>query len=184
MFTQSSWGFKSLGFKFKYIGRFLFKKMSVSTFSPDSLFLLSWSMLEAVLNSLSLSTLVEGAQRNFAAVAAREGNRSLFFPQYSNGLSMRWIVLSARYVSICTCVAVLLAPPCSASYSCRTSSYSPLKQLLLLVLGSSIRGALLAGSAASVVVVCSDLNSSFFSTSWVSALFASLLLSALVKYLQ
>ncbi|CAL8351952.1 unnamed protein product [Boreogadus saida] len=64
----------------------------------------------------------------------------------------------------------------------RNSSYSPLKQLL--VLGSAvIRGVLLAGSAASVVVVCSD-DSSFFSTSWVSALLASLLLSALVKYLQ
>ena len=76
----------------------------------------------------------------------------------------------------------LLAPPCSAACSCRNSSYSPLKQLL--VLGSAvIRGVLLAGSAASVVVVCSD-DSSFFSTSWVSALLASLLLSALVKYLQ
>lgn len=60
-------------------------------------------MLEAVLKILSLPTLVEGAERNFAAVVAKEGNHSLFFPQHSNGLSERWIVFTAIYVYLYLC---------------------------------------------------------------------------------
>lgn len=90
----------SIAHNFKSKGRFFFKKMSISALSPPSLFLLASIMLDATLNSLSLSTLVQGAQRNFAAVAARVGKRIWLTPQYWNGLSERGTVCSVKYVCI------------------------------------------------------------------------------------
>jgi len=59
-------------------GRFFFRKIIFSAVSDVSLFLLSLITFEAVLKSLSLSTLVQGAQINLTAVAAREGSRGWF----------------------------------------------------------------------------------------------------------
>ena len=165
--------------------------MSISALSPPNLFLLASTMLDATLNSLSLSTLVEGAQRNFAAVAARVGNRVWLTPQYWYGLSERGTVCSVKYVCIWTCVLVLLAPR-SSPCSCRISSNRPLKLLFLLLLlllsgCASIRGALwgLPGTASApsgvVLLLC---KASIFSTSCVRASLACLMLSAPVKYLK
>lgn len=55
-------------------GRFFFRKISFSAVSDVSLLLLSSITFEAVLKSLSLSTLGLGAQINLAAMAAREGS--------------------------------------------------------------------------------------------------------------
>ena len=77
-------------------GRSFFRKMNISAFSAVSLLLFSSIMLEAVLKSLSLSTLVEGAQRNLAAVNAKEGSLGWLTFQYSSGLSERRIVGSLK----------------------------------------------------------------------------------------
>jgi len=78
-------------------GKFFLMKTIISALSAVSLFLFSSTMLETVLNTLSLSTLVQGAQRYFVAVAARQGNQDLSTPQYWYGLSEAAMVYSVRY---------------------------------------------------------------------------------------
>lgn len=66
-----------------------------------SLFLLSLTMCDTELNSLSLSKLVQGAERYLPASLARVGNHTLLTIQYCSGLSCE-IAASPRYVSNCT----------------------------------------------------------------------------------
>ena len=144
-------------------------------------------MLDAALNSLSMSTLVPGAQRNFAAVAARVGKRIWLTPQYWNGLSERGTVCSVKYVCIWTCAT------CATSCSCRISSNRSFKLLSLLLLlllllsgCASIRGALwrFSGTVSAPFGVVLLSNTSIFSASRVKASSVCLMLSAPVKYLK
>lgn len=69
------------------IGRFFLRNMSISALSAVRRFLFSSMILDAVLNSLSLPTLAEGALRNFTTTAARRGKRAWLFAQFWKGLS-------------------------------------------------------------------------------------------------
>ena len=84
-------------------------KTSISALSGVSLLLFSSIMLETVLNTLSLSTLVQEAQRYFVEVAARKGHRYLLTPQYWYGLSEAGMVFSVRYPCSWTAGLELLA---------------------------------------------------------------------------
>lgn len=77
-------------------GRFFFRNINISAFSAVSLLLLSLVIMEAVLKSLSLSTLAEGAQRYVVAVIAKEGSLDWLILQYSRGLSESGIVGSLK----------------------------------------------------------------------------------------
>ena len=144
----------------------------------------SSTMLETVLNTLSLSTLLQGAQRYFVAVAARQGYLYLLTPQYWYGLSEAVMVFSVRYPRSWTAGLELLAAP-GSSHSSTIWSNSCIK---LLVLGyataaaSSSRGAFSCGSAASDAPAVLLHKSS--SSSPVSVSFARFADCALVKYLK
>ena len=163
---------------------FFLRKISISAFSAVSRFLFSSTMLDAVLNSLSLSTLVEGALRNLTAVAARIGKRAWLFPQYSKGLSLRGIVSSFKYVCIWITVLLALSDP-GSSCSSRMFSYRLVK-LLWILLGpaASMRGTFSSGPVASdsdSLALCSI--SSIFSISCVRAVLVCSTASSFVKYL-
>lgn len=151
----------------------MLRKASISALSAVSLFLFSSRMVETLLNSLSLSTLVQGAERYLKAAAAKPGNRWQLTPQYLYGSSVAGIVSSVKYPCNCTAVLERLAAPGSSSRSPRILSNS-LKKLLLLLLGpataASSRGTFPGGSKAcdapSVVVVLKSSSSSLASASF------------------
>lgn len=167
------------------MGKFFFRKNNISALSAVSRLLFSPTTLETVLNNRSLSTLVQGAQRNLTAVAARAGKRCWLILQYWKGLSDRGMVCSAKYVCIWLEVLVMILPAVGSSCSSKISSNRLLKlHSLVLVLGlaASRQRSLAAGSPTTVDVRCSI--SSIFSTSRARASFADLANSFLVKYLK
>lgn len=77
---------------------FFLRNRSISACSAISLLLLSVRMCDTELKSLSLSTLLQGAERYFCAIWARVGN-------LMKGFSERRTLVSPRYASSCMVVA-------------------------------------------------------------------------------
>ena len=99
-----------------------------------SLFLPSFTMCDTELNSCSLSTLLQGAERYLRATLAREGNRILLTPQYCSGLASRATGASPRYVS--NCAVTPTAPGVSAIDACSFAISSKIQSKLLLAWSS------------------------------------------------
>ena len=123
----------------KVRGRFFLMKRSFSALSAVSLFLFSSTICDTELNSLSLSTLLHGAERYLRDIWARVGNSTLLTPRYCSGLYSREVVVSPRYVSkwMAAPTGALLSDvdACSSAISSNT-----LFRLLLLALRSFLAG--------------------------------------------
>lgn len=127
----------------KWDAIFFLMNRIISAWSGISLFLLSFTICDTELNSLSLSTLLHGAERYLHAILAREGNRTLLTSQYCRGLSLRAIVASPRYVS--SCAVSPTAAGVSATDACSFAISS--NMLSKLLLASSLRGFRAGGSS-------------------------------------